>query len=72
LVPPVLEALGGMDVGIVLSTVARVTPKNIPRNVRVVEMIPGDLAARSSTRSPRTAVRRKGRSGVWLECDLGQ
>jgi UDP:flavonoid glycosyltransferase YjiC (YdhE family) len=47
-VPPVLEALGGMDVDVVLSTAARVTPKNPPRNVRVVEMIPGDLAARKA------------------------
>jgi UDP:flavonoid glycosyltransferase YjiC (YdhE family) len=47
-VPPVLEALGGMDVDVVFSTAARVTPKNPPRNVRVVEMIPGDLAARKA------------------------
>ncbi|MFZ0011939.1 MAG: nucleotide disphospho-sugar-binding domain-containing protein [Halobacteriota archaeon] len=47
-VPPVLEALGGMDVDVVFSTAARVTPKDIPRNVRVVEMIPGDLAARKA------------------------
>ena len=47
-VPAVLEALGGMDVDVVLSTAARVTPKHLPRNVRVVEMIPGDLAARKA------------------------
>jgi len=47
-VPPVLEALGGMDVDVVLSTAARVTPKNLPPNVRVVDMIPGDLAARKA------------------------
>jgi UDP:flavonoid glycosyltransferase YjiC (YdhE family) len=47
-VPPVLEALGGMDVDVVLSTAARFTPKNPPHNVRVVEMIPGDLAARKA------------------------
>jgi UDP:flavonoid glycosyltransferase YjiC (YdhE family) len=44
----VLEALGGMDVDVVFSTAARFTPKNVPRNVRVVEMIPGDLAARKA------------------------
>ena len=47
-VQPALEALGGMDVDVVLSTAARVTPKHLPRNVRVVEMIPGDLAARKA------------------------
>jgi UDP:flavonoid glycosyltransferase YjiC (YdhE family) len=47
-VPPVLKALGGMDVDVVFSTAGRITPKNIPRNVRVVEMIPGDLAARKA------------------------
>jgi len=47
-VPPVLEALGGMDVDVVFSTAARVTPRNLPRNVRVVDMIPGDLAARKA------------------------
>ncbi len=47
-VPQVLEALGGMDVDVVLSTAGRVTPKNVPRNVHVVEMIPGDLAARKA------------------------
>lgn len=47
-VPPVLEALGSMDVDVVFSTASRVTPKNLPRNVRVVDMIPGDLAARKA------------------------
>jgi UDP:flavonoid glycosyltransferase YjiC (YdhE family) len=47
-VQPVLEALGGMDVDVVLSTAARVTPKNPPPNVHVVDMIPGDLAARKA------------------------
>ena len=47
-VPQVLEALGGMDVDVVFSTAARVTPKNVPRNVHVVDMIPGDLAARKA------------------------
>ena len=47
-VQPVLEALGGMDVDVVFSTAGRVTPKNIPRNVHVVDMIPGDLAARKA------------------------
>ncbi|MGZ4852732.1 MAG: glycosyltransferase [Halobacteriota archaeon] len=47
-VPPVLEALSGMDVDVVFSTATRATPKNVPRNVRVVDMIPGDLAARKA------------------------
>ena len=47
-VPPVLEALGGMEVDVVLSTAGRFRPKTIPHNVRVVEMIPGDLAARKA------------------------
>jgi len=47
-VQPLLEALGGMDVDVVFSTATRFTPKDIPRNVRVVEMIPGDLAARKA------------------------
>jgi UDP:flavonoid glycosyltransferase YjiC (YdhE family) len=47
-VPPVLEALGGMDVDVVFSTAARVTPKDPPPNVHVVNMIPGDLAARKA------------------------
>jgi UDP:flavonoid glycosyltransferase YjiC (YdhE family) len=48
-VPPVLEALGDMDVDVVFSTAARFTPKNTPPNVHVVEMIPGDLAARKAS-----------------------
>jgi UDP:flavonoid glycosyltransferase YjiC (YdhE family) len=47
-VPPVLEALGGMDVDVLLSTAGRVTPKDPPANVHVVDMIPGDLAARKA------------------------
>jgi UDP:flavonoid glycosyltransferase YjiC (YdhE family) len=48
-VPPVLEALGEMDVDVVFSTAARFIPKNTPPNVHVVEMIPGDLAARKAS-----------------------
>jgi UDP:flavonoid glycosyltransferase YjiC (YdhE family) len=48
-VPPVCEALGGMDVDVVLSTAGRFTPKNLPPNVYVVETIPGDLAARKAS-----------------------
>jgi UDP:flavonoid glycosyltransferase YjiC (YdhE family) len=48
-VPPVLEALGNMDVDVVFSTAARFIPKNTPPNVHVVEMIPGDLAARKAS-----------------------
>jgi UDP:flavonoid glycosyltransferase YjiC (YdhE family) len=47
-VPPVLKALGSMDVDVLFSTAARFTLKNPPRNVRVVEMIPGDLAAQKA------------------------
>ncbi|MGZ4853519.1 MAG: glycosyltransferase [Halobacteriota archaeon] len=47
-VPPVLGALGGMDVDVVLSTATRFTPTRVPDNVRVVDMIPGDLAARKA------------------------
>jgi UDP:flavonoid glycosyltransferase YjiC (YdhE family) len=47
--PPVLEALGGMDVDVVFSTAARFTPKNPPSNVHVVDMIPGDIAARKAS-----------------------
>jgi UDP:flavonoid glycosyltransferase YjiC (YdhE family) len=47
-VPPVLEALGDMDVDVVFSTAARFTPENPPPNVHVVDMIPGDLAARKA------------------------
>jgi UDP:flavonoid glycosyltransferase YjiC (YdhE family) len=48
-VPPVLEALGDMDVDVVFSTAGRVIPTNPPPNVHVVEMIPGDLAARKAS-----------------------
>jgi UDP:flavonoid glycosyltransferase YjiC (YdhE family) len=48
-VPPVLEALDDMDVDVVFSTAARFTPKSTPPNVHVVEMIPGDLAARKAS-----------------------
>jgi UDP:flavonoid glycosyltransferase YjiC (YdhE family) len=48
-VPPVLEVLGGMDVDVLFSTAARVTPKSVPRNVHVVDLIPGDLAARKAS-----------------------
>jgi UDP:flavonoid glycosyltransferase YjiC (YdhE family) len=46
---PVLEVLGGMDVDVVFSTGARFTPKSPPPNVRVVDMIPGDLASRKAS-----------------------
>jgi UDP:flavonoid glycosyltransferase YjiC (YdhE family) len=48
-VPSVLEALSEMDVDVVLSTAARFTCKNPPPNVHVVDMIPGDLAARKAS-----------------------
>ncbi|MGZ4862755.1 MAG: glycosyltransferase [Halobacteriota archaeon] len=47
-VPPVLKALGSMDVDVVLSTAMRATPTHVPDNVRVVDMISGDLAARKA------------------------
>lgn len=47
-VAPVLEALGGMDVDVVFSTASRVAPKAVPANVRMVDMIPGALAARKA------------------------
>jgi UDP:flavonoid glycosyltransferase YjiC (YdhE family) len=47
-VPPVLEALGEMDVDVLFSTAGRFAPKNPPPNVHVVDMIPGDLAARKA------------------------
>ncbi|MGZ4881069.1 MAG: glycosyltransferase [Halobacteriota archaeon] len=47
-VPAVLEALGGMDVDVVFSTAAHAMPKHLPPNVHVVDMIPGDLAARKA------------------------
>jgi UDP:flavonoid glycosyltransferase YjiC (YdhE family) len=47
-VPPVLEALDGMEVDVLLSTAGRVRPKRVPDNVHVVDMIPGDLAARKA------------------------
>jgi UDP:flavonoid glycosyltransferase YjiC (YdhE family) len=47
-VPPVLEALGGMDVDVVFSTAGYAVPKHLPPNVHMVDMIPGDLAARKA------------------------
>ncbi len=45
---PVLEALGGMDADVVFSSGAHFTPKDPPPNVHIVDMIPGDLAARKA------------------------
>lgn len=45
-VPAVLEALAGMDVDAVLSTAGRCDVRAVPKNVRVVDMIRGDEAAR--------------------------
>lgn len=47
-IPAVLEGLGQLDVDVVLSTAARYRPERIPANVRVVDMIAGDLAARKA------------------------
>ncbi len=46
--PKVLEALGSMDVDVVLSAAGYTVPKPPPPNVHVVDMIPGDLAARKA------------------------
>jgi UDP:flavonoid glycosyltransferase YjiC (YdhE family) len=46
--PKVLEALSSMDVDVVFSTAGYTVPKHLPPNVRVVDMIPGDLAARKA------------------------
>jgi UDP:flavonoid glycosyltransferase YjiC (YdhE family) len=47
-VPTVIEALGSMDVDVVLSAAGYTVPKHLPPNVHVVDMIPGDLAARKA------------------------
>lgn len=44
-----IEGLASLDVDVVLSTAARFVPRALPANVRAVEMIPGDLAARRAT-----------------------
>lgn len=47
-VPKILDALGSMDVDAVLSAAGYAMPKRLPPNVHVVDMIPGDLAARKA------------------------
>jgi UDP:flavonoid glycosyltransferase YjiC (YdhE family) len=47
-VPTLIEALGSMDVDVVLSAAGYTVPKHPPPNVHVVNMIPGDLAARKA------------------------
>jgi UDP:flavonoid glycosyltransferase YjiC (YdhE family) len=47
-VPTVIEALGSMDVDAVLSAAGYTVPKHLPPNVHVVDLIPGDLAARKA------------------------
>jgi UDP:flavonoid glycosyltransferase YjiC (YdhE family) len=47
-VPIVVEALGSMDVDVMLSTAGYTVPRHLPPNVHVVDMIPGDLAARKA------------------------
>jgi UDP:flavonoid glycosyltransferase YjiC (YdhE family) len=44
----VIEALGSMDVDVLFSTAARDMAQHVPDNVHVVDMIPGDLAARKA------------------------
>lgn len=41
-----IEGLGMVDADVVVSTAARFVPTSVPRNVRVVEMVRGDVAAR--------------------------
>ncbi len=48
-IPAVLEGLSKLDVDVVLSTAARYRPERVPKNVRVVDMIAGDLAARKAS-----------------------
>jgi len=48
-VPIVIEALGRMDVDVILSAAGYRVPKHVPPNVHVVDMIPGDLAARKAS-----------------------
>jgi UDP:flavonoid glycosyltransferase YjiC (YdhE family) len=49
IVPNVLAALATLDVDVLLSTARRFDPSNVPANVRVAEIVPGDLAAAKST-----------------------
>jgi len=49
ILPRLLEALGGLDVDVVLSSAARAVPRALPARVRLVEAIRGDLAARRAS-----------------------
>jgi UDP:flavonoid glycosyltransferase YjiC (YdhE family) len=49
LVPTVLEALGSLDVDVMLATAARYRSSDLPGNVHVAEFLPGHLAARRSS-----------------------
>jgi UDP:flavonoid glycosyltransferase YjiC (YdhE family) len=46
LVPTVVEALGGLDVDVLLATAGRFVPTALPANVHAVDFAPGDLVAR--------------------------
>jgi UDP:flavonoid glycosyltransferase YjiC (YdhE family) len=48
-VPKVLTALEALDVDVVLSTASRFQPETVPDNVRVVDAIAGDAAARKAS-----------------------
>jgi UDP:flavonoid glycosyltransferase YjiC (YdhE family) len=41
-----IEGLGMIDAEVLLATAGRFVPRSLPANVRAVEMVPGDLAAR--------------------------
>jgi UDP:flavonoid glycosyltransferase YjiC (YdhE family) len=43
-----LEALGDVDADVVFSAAGRDRPNHVAQNIRVVDMIPGDLAARKA------------------------
>lgn len=46
LVPTVVEALGGLDVDVLLATAGRFAPTQLPANVHAVDFAPGELVAR--------------------------
>ncbi|MBS0658980.1 MAG: glycosyl transferase family 1 [Verrucomicrobia bacterium] len=47
--PAVIEALGRLPVDALVATAGRATPRVVPPNVRLVEMVPGDVVARKAT-----------------------
>ena len=47
--PAVIDALGRLPVDALVATAGRARPKVVPPNVRVVDMVPGDLVARRAS-----------------------